>query len=251
MPYFPDEKILLIHIPKTAGIYVAKALGLDFSLYYDHFRPTLSESSRLLRPCASTRARRAAFSPKRLARLAFRFLSSPFRPTLLTGDDRLVGGVTLDLSLQNLTLSDILHFGYLSRDDVLSCHKVVTIRNPEDRFRSLVSYWHFLELGFDIDWVIENCLIRPNNSLPKELISTFSPMAFYIDNPLFTSTEWLYVRQESLLSDLTKVAAVAGLKMDVPKDKINSSESSTVALTDTQIAQIRSFYAIDYDRFHY
>jgi hypothetical protein len=254
MPFEPDKRVLFIHVPKTAGIFISKNLGVYFSRYYERYRPSLHDSQKLFshvnEATKERGSRRWSSLPRKfwgLAKLAERNTTSPNGSR-----EYLVGSAKIHISLQNLTVSELLRFGYVSRDQLLSAKKIVSVRHPEDRFRSLVSYWNILELGFSLDWVIQNCMARPNPLIPVEVLATFSPMSFYIHCPLVEFRQWRVIRFEHLLNDLQEILVDIGSEVSLPgPQRINPSESGKVLLESRHIDFIREYYSSDYELFEY
>lgn len=254
MPIYPDKGVLFIHVPKTAGIFISKVLGVDFGRYYDRYRPSLADSQKMLSHFCRAAGQNDA-SPwsslsrklRRLAVITGGAAASPGRSR-----EHLIGSAQIRISLQNMTVSELLRFGYISREQLLSAKKIVSVRHPEDRFRSLVSYWNFLELGLSVDWVIENCVANPNPMIPVEVLATFSPMSFYVHCPLVGFDQWSVIRYEHLLIDLEKILRDTGTEANLPGiPRINASESGKVILNDHHLDVIREYYSSDYELFHY
>ena len=255
MPLYPDQKILFIHIPKTAGIFISRVLGVDFGQYYKKYRPSLEDSYQLFAQCDDSGVLKARVRSSLSMTRKFRELvSSKKKQGEKTNPLRkhLIGGTRLDLSLQNMTASELMRFGYISRQDLMSFKKIVSVRHPEDRFRSLISYWNLLDVGFDVDWVIKNCLVEPNPLIPVEVLATFSPMSFYIQCPMIEMSQWYVIRFEHLLDDLKPLADDLGCTADLESiPKINSSESGVISLTPQQTNAVRAHYAADFELFGY
>jgi hypothetical protein len=254
MPFDPDNRVLFIHVPKTAGIFISKILGVDFSRYYERYRPSLHDSQNLFKHASEATkesgSRQWPSLPRKLADLAR--LAGRNTTTSKGSREHLVGSAQIHISLQNLTVSELLRFGYVSRDQLLSAKKIVSVRHPEDRFRSLVSYWNILELGFSVDWVIQNCMARPNPLIPVEVLATFSPMSFYIHCPLVEFRQWRVIRFEHLLNDLQEILVEIGSEVSLPEaQRINPSESGKVLLESRHIDFIREYYSSDYELFKY
>lgn len=256
MPFYPERKILFIHIPKTAGIYISKILGVGFEGFYRNYRPTLEQSRSLfLRDENNKESRNNPSRSKRLLRTLLRLPLPSGRAHLQAGKssaDYLIGGATFELAMQNLTVGELLRYGLVSQRDLLASRKIVSVRHPEDRFRSLVSYWNFPDIGLDIDWVIQNCLIRPSAQLPVEVKATFAPMSFYISNPLVKADQWEIIRYETLHEDLERLLpgefSRASCKAD---DRVNASESAGVVLEGRHLDLLREYYSTDYELFGY
>lgn len=254
MPFHPESGVLFIHVPKTAGIFISKVLGVDFSKYYERYRPSLHESQKLFKQVSEATkesgSRQLPSLPRKLADLAR--LAGRNTTTPEGSREQLVGSAQINISLQNFTVSELLRFGYVSRDQLLSANKVVSVRHPEDRFRSLVSYWNILELGFSVDWVIQNCMSRPNPLIPVEVLATFSPMSFYIHCPLLEFRDWKVIRYEHLLDDLQEILVDIGSEVSLPgSQRINASEPGKVLLEGRHIDFIREYYSSDYELFEY
>ena len=254
MPFDPDNRVLFIHVPKTAGIFISKILGVDFSRYYERYRPSLHDSQELFKHVSEAKkdsgSRQWPSLPRKLAGLAK--LAGSNNPTSNGSREHLVGSAQINVSLQNLTVSELLRFGYVSRDQLLSARKIVSVRHPEDRFRSLVSYWNILELGLSVDWVILNCMARPNPLIPVEVLATFSPMSFYINCPLLEFSHWRVIRYENLLDDLQEILVDIGSDVSLPgSQRINPSEPGKVLLESRHIDFIREYYSSDYELFEY
>ena len=254
MPFDPDNTVLFIHVPKTAGIYISRILGVDFSKYYSTYRPDLADSLKLFSHVdgddgQNGHRRRGSLPGKlvKLIRLRGRKAAAPSGSR-----EHLVGGAHFDISLQNLTVSELLRFGYVSREKLLSARKVVSVRHPEDRFRSLISYWNLPELGYSVDWVIQNCIVDPNPRIPVEVLATFCPMSFYIHCPLLEFRQWTVIRYEHLLDDLQELLIDMGAEVRLPVTaRINPSESGKVLLEARHLDFIREYYSSDYTLFEY
>lgn len=254
MPFDPKNGVLFIHVPKTAGIYISKILGVDFSKYYSTYRPGLADSQKLFshvdRDDDQDGHGRVVSLPGKLGKLARLRGRKPATPN--GSREHLVGGAHFDISLQNLTVSELLRFGYVSREKLLSARKVVSVRHPEDRFRSLVSYWNLPELGYSVDWVIQNCIVDPNPRIPVEVLATFCPMSFYIHCPLLEFGQWTIIRYEHLQDDLQELLIDMGTEISLQvTPRINPSESGKVLLEARHLDFIREYYSSDYALFEY
>jgi len=240
MPIVKEKNILLVHIPKTAGISVAHSLGLNFSEHYNAFRA--------LRPPRVYKPTSEGLISKML-----KFRSSSHNDYYAChNNDVLIGGVNLFNPKQNLTLSEILGYGFLSLREFRKMSLLVTIRNPYDRFLSLYSYWRFPEGGYSIDYVIENCLYNAASScFSRTILKTFSPMLSYVQCPYCDIGEFDFIRTELFRDDLLRFGKKFDLKLNEVPGKINVSESSNFSLNERQRKLVGEYYSSDFEYFGY
>ena len=236
MPYFKESNILYIHIPKTAGIYISDLLGLDVHRSYPNFSP--------LEPILNNKNRT-------FFRVVKSFVKQKITRSLIPNFEYLVGDHTVNLTVQNLTVNELIRFGYLSFDEFCLSKKIVSVRHPLDRFISLCSYWKILESGYSIDWVIQNILHGKNKVVPSVVRSTFYPMHSFISDPWSSKPDWFILRQEHLDDDLELLFNEFNINAGKKNKPLNVSSGQRAILTDNQIDTICNYYQIDFEYFNY
>jgi hypothetical protein len=238
MPFFRTKNILLVHIPKAAGISISIGLGLDYSLYYKSFSPTSS-------PIMGSNIKMGL--KQLLKNKLQKYICISGTPDI----DFLIGPTSTDRALQNYSVNDYINYGYLGLHELKAATKIACIRHPITRFCSLYSYWKFSDFNYSVDWVIDNCLFNPNNNVKKEVLITFSPMCSYLQTPWTSIKEFNLIRTESIEEDVAYLRDILGLSINIDFKKNNSSKSNEVRLTPGQKSRIRDYYAADFKIFKY
>lgn len=241
MPYHKNHNVLLIHVPKTAGIFVARSLGLDFFDYYQSLRPSQGPAIQQDREQKGSGV--------------FRALKKKFflehRNYIGSQNEALIGPTKLSASLQNLTFNEIIQYGFVSLNEAKEMKKLMLVRHPFERFLSLYSYWRFAEAGFSIDDVIDLLFDCNTILIDRGIYKTFSPMLSYIQNPYIGFEEFYTLRNENLIKDLNAWSREHDVPLDIPKSKINTSESFNCSLSKTQQIKLVKYYSADFHFFNY
>jgi len=254
MPYLKDKNILFIHIPKTAGMYIAKYIGVNYLKYYSSYQPTVDEAEMhfkdLLHPAETEEVQSGQF--RKWIKKIFEKEVASQQIADTTSVEELIGQTTISVPMQTMSAAELIRFGYISQDDFIGATKIVSVRDPLARFRSLVAYWKFDRVGFSVDWVIENCLRHPNYLIPKEIISSFSSQLSMIHTHHANIEDWHIIKTESVDRDIQHTTEKIGLPyISQSKEKFNVSDSESIHLSSEQISIIKNFYKSDYLAFDY
>ena len=124
MPFFPDKKILFIHIPKNAGSSVLNFLG-------DRPGWDLNNQPKVYPPTFS-------FRSKVKSLLTFRNSADDQKKSTY-----LFGTGLGSYYLQHATLSEIISLGLLAPSDLQQMRIFCVTRDPYDRIKSIYNYWKF------------------------------------------------------------------------------------------------------------
>lgn len=187
---FRDKKIILIHIPKTGGTSLKRAIQ-----YSEHQRRFIKDS-------------------KLQKRLNKRLNKSRLR--LDNFDTKLPGPQVLD----HMSITEYLDYGWCTKEQYDAYEKVTIVRNPYDRF---VSAFYYSNKYYKHDSYIDIINNIPENT-DSFLYRIFAPCSFFIDGVVDTiyNTETLsasiknrFPKANRIHSNKNKAKEVAPLTNEV------------------------------------
>lgn len=125
----------------------------------------------------------------------------------------------------------------------------VVLRNPYDRFKSLISHYFIngsrAKKGFGNEWLEKNNIITDGNNLVDLVLNNFEKIQ-NIEEPHHFNTQFSFIpanfyNLNNLYLDIFELSLFLSLN-----DNVNSSPSNDLILTDTQKEKIYKIYKDDF-----
>lgn len=235
MPYFKEKNILFIHIPKNAGMYIEKQLGIPSSIISSQTptdKPKIS--SRILH--FSKKLRNIILDISDNQQLEIEYLHGQF------------GG---PYAYQHASLSEIISYRMLPEEELENSIILAVHRNPIDRLVSIYKYWGYYKiLSFD-----EFCIkivANPQNALDNfGLLMHLKTQVSYINDSINYSNKIEWLSFENLDSDLKEFMRKNNLKTKIDKNKKNESIKKSIEVSKESLSIIRNVYKEDFVHFGY
>lgn len=230
MPFFRDKKILFIHIPKNAGMFVEKKLGIPREIV-TYRKPTDKETLYLKVRKIFSKIQHNVFNKKN--ELEKRFLYGNFAGAY---------------NFQHASLSEIIEYRMLSKDELNESTLLAVHRNPVDRTVSIYKYWGFYKfMSFEV-------FCKTYVSRPDKIINNFGVLMHlktqvsYVNNSLGYEKKINWLSFESIEADLTDFLHLNNIKID---GKVNRSDDVAVDVSETARRIIENIYEEDFNYFGY
>ena len=238
MPFFPDKKILFVHIPKNAGSSVLTFLGgcSDWEL---------NNQPRVYPPSRSLRSRLKSFL----------LLKSP--ASVQKQSAYLYGTGLGSYNLQHATFSEIISLGLLAPSDLHQLLIFCVTRNPYDRVKSIYNYWKFHSVySFDefCSKVVSLEARRYEHNLTHVMRTHLRPQIdfVHVDGSLPDQLEVIEFKQLSAYLDKLgqELYGINYAYSSLPRVN-KSSDMSHFEMSEFARSIIRSTYSRDFDVFGY
>jgi len=231
MPYFKDKNILFIHIPKNAGMYIEKQLGIPKQIV-SYKKPTDAPS---LYEFIKLKAKKI-IKKNYIINLEKKYLYGQF------------GGAYI---FQHASLSEILTYRMLDIEDIENAIILAVHRHPVDRIKSIYKYWGFYK-KMSFDEFCENYVKSPKNiinnfGLLMHLKSQYSYVAYA--GHFTDKVEW--IKFENLYDDFQKIINKYNLDIKLEKSVVNNSNKCDIKVSKNSLKIIEKAYKDDFDYFGY
>lgn len=225
MPIFHKEKIVFIHIPKNAGMYVEKILGVDAELR-DYSKPTDKPSTFGL-----LKSRYKTMKLEHNKELKLDFLYGAF------------GGQVL---MQHMSLSELVNTRLITEDIISSYGFYFVHRHPLERCISIYKYW-----GFEGKMSFHDFCVKYVEN-PAASYGNFPLLTHLRTQSSFIQIPDNYSRIKPIgidLKDLDTFLLSIG-KHSLGK-RVNSSKEFKVRVEKRSIEIVERVYREDYENFGY
>jgi len=242
MPYFEKYNILFIHIPKNAGMYIEKLLGIPHYIV-SYRKPT--DQKNILEIFSGL------FSGIKflLQKDNPHYLTKRFKNTSKKYRYGSFGGFYY---YQHASLWEIVNYRILDKNVLDSCIILAVHRNPLDRLVSIYNYWGFYkEISFEkfCDNYVKNRIESLENfGLLMHLKSQYSFIADAY--PYSEKVEWLAL--EDLENDLKRFCHKYNIKLNFLEKTVNVSHAAIdVCISSKSKSLIYEIYKKDFEYFGY
>ena len=233
MPYFEKHNILFIHIPKNAGMYIEKLLGIPDSIV-SYRMPT--DKDGFLYSFFKKLSRRIEFHIQRDVPHHLCLRNRDLCKKYLYGS---FGGFYL---YQHSSLWEIINYGMLDKDILDNCVILAVHRHPVDRMVSIYKYWGFYKsMAFD-DFCFRYIGNRADALDNFGLLMHLRTQVSFVANasPYTERVEWLSF--EKLDDDIREFYKKYELSLPLVGGKINRSDDVIVHVFQKET---REFYDIE------
>jgi len=237
MPYFKNHNILFIHIPKNAGMFIEKALGIPQEIVsYD--QPTTKNNVKAVFKRKLVQLFQEIRSPKKKREIEKKYLHGTFSGRYI---------------FQHASLEEVLSFRMLPSDSLENAKILAVHRHPISRTISIYKYWGFdKSIGFE-----EFCktyVLNPSIALENfGLLMHLKPQVNYIKNTFEYSKNIHWLSLENLTDDLKNFASQNEVQLDLKaiSNTVNRSSTKKIEISETAEQIIRSVYKEDFQMFGY
>ncbi|MDO6565140.1 sulfotransferase family 2 domain-containing protein [Amphritea sp. 1_MG-2023] len=237
MPYFEKNKILFIHIPKNAGMFIEKSLGIPSEIV--HYRKPTD-------PLSWHKKLRNSF--KKITGIEKKKSESvALEKALLHGQ---FGG---PYTYQHASLQEIIDYRMLPLK-TLEDSKILSIhRNPFSRTLSIYHYWGF-HRKMNFDNFCKDVVAKPEQYLDNfGLLMHLRPQTSYIKNSGSFENKVEWVCFENLEQEFSNFSTRHSIHVDGTgmANKINVSNKSKIHISKTAQEIIKEIYREDFICFDY
>lgn len=233
MPFFSDHNVLFIHIPKNAGMYIEKCLGISW---------TFDQEPWLLK------------TEKQVSQLIYRAFRRMLFPGLIEVE-RLkrtyrYGDCAGMYKCQHATLSEVVSLRMLSKKVLESCTVLAVHRNPISRAISMYQ-WSAIHKYFTFDEFCERWILNPwDYNLTYGQLSHIRTQSSYIAGNERFKDKFNLISFENLEYEFDCFCKKYSINYMI-NNKINQSKPYLREVSDKSISIIAEVYEDDFRNFGY
>lgn len=235
MPYFEEHKILFIHIPKNAGMYIEKVLGIPKEIV-NYAQPTSKKTLYQKLRGQAVKVKSQLCANKVRKDLEKKYLYGQFAGPYI---------------FQHASLSEIVSYRMLDKETIENSKILAVHRNPIDRAISIYKYWGLYK-RVSFDDFCSGYILNPKNAIDNfGLLVHLKPQASFVDSSsgYFKRVNWISF--ENFNFDMNDFFIKNNIHNKLYEEKINASSNKSFDISKGSEDIIREVYSDDFELFGY